>query len=228
LSQRARFLFPLALALGCASAGVTSSRQLTLEDEVVRPSTIVVYDFAVAATDVAVDDALIGGTDPTQQAKRALGRDVANALAESLVAKLREAGIPAERADPRKKPPLHALIVKGHFEHLDQGDRTKRMVIGFGAGASELRAQVRVFQVLESGVHPLAESEAQASGSKMPGMAVPVAGGAAAGRAATSAAISGTLSVTREVTGGLEADAARLGEALAERAVAFYERRGWL
>ncbi len=122
----------------------------------------------------------------------------------------------------------YALAVGFLLLSVDEGDQSKRMVIGFGAGASELRVDVQVYQETEFGARRISEGEADASGSKMPGMAVPVGAGAAAGRAATSAAISGAMSVTREIRGGMSADTKRLAEKIADRAEAFYQRQGWL
>ncbi len=223
-------LLAAAAGLGCASAGVTRTQQYVEESEVAKPSVVLVYDFATSAADVMVDTTgpdFIGG-DGTQAEKSELARQVATALSESLVEELGERGIQAKRAGAGTSPPQNALLIKGRFLTLDEGDRTKRMVVGLGAGSTELRIAIEVFQATASGVRRLSEGQAEASGSKMPGMAIPVGVGAAAGTAVASAAISGTLSVTREVRGGLEADAARLAEEIADRAKAFYERRGWL
>ena len=62
----------------------------------------------------------------------------------------------------------------------------------------------------------------------MPGMVIPVAGGAAAGTAATSAAISGGMNIAKEKRGGMDADASHMAEEIADRTEAFYKRQGWL
>ena len=102
------------------------------------------------------------------------------------------------------------------------------MVIGFGAGSSKLVAQVQVYQALEWGLRRIAEAEATATGSKAPGMAVPLGAGAAVGTMAMSAAISGGMNVVKEVRGGMDADAGRMAEQIAKRAEAYYRRQGWL
>lgn len=102
------------------------------------------------------------------------------------------------------------------------------MIIGFGAGSSELRARVQAYQATQHGLRRLAEAEAEASGSKMPGMAIPVAGGAAMGTAATSAIISGGMNIAKETRGAMNPDAERMAKKIAERAKAFYVRQGWL
>ncbi len=216
--------------LACASAGVSNTRRYVSDDEVERPGVILVYDFRVSAGDVTVDKAGPSITSgPGSPAERSeLGVAVSQGLAQALVEELGKRGIAAQRADGRTSPPLHALLLKGRFLTVNEGDQSKRMVVGFGAGASELRVDVQVYQETEFGARRISEGEAKASGSKMPGMAVPVGAGAAAGRAATSAAISGAMSVTREIRGGMSADTKRLAEKIADRAEAFYERQGWL
>ncbi len=220
-----------ALALmACASAGVSNTRRYVSDDQIKRPSVILVYDFRVSAGDVTVDKAgpefASGPGSPAERSE--LGVAVSQGLSEALVEELGKRGIAARRADDRTSPPLRALLVKGEFLTVDEGDASKRMTVGFGAGASEIHVEVQVYQQTEVGAQRISEVEAEASGSKMPGMAVPVGVGAAAGRAATSAAISGAMSVTREITGGMSADTRRLAEKIADRAKAFYEEHGWL
>jgi hypothetical protein len=220
----------LALALGCASSSVTPGRRLVGDEPLPRPGVVLIYDFAVDPADVVVDT--LGpefATGPGERGERAeFGRAVARSLSEQLVAKLRERGIRAERAFHPRVPPVNALLLKGQFLSVDEGDRAKRMVIGFGAGSSELLARVQVYQATQTGLRRIAEAEAEASSAKTPGMAQSVGAGAAAGTAATSAVISGGMKVTTELRGTLEADAGRLAEEIAERAEAFYKRQGWL
>jgi transcription elongation factor len=87
---------------------------------------------------------------------------------------------------------------------------------------------VQAYQATQRGLRRIAEAEADASGSKMPGMAIPVAGGAAMGSAATSAVISGGMNIAKETKGALNPDAERMAKKIAERAKAFYVRQGWL
>ncbi len=229
-----RRLFPVVfaawlLALGCASAGVQSSRRFVSESEIHRPSVFLVYDFAVSEKDVVVDrlgpEFASGEADP--EARAALGREVANALAEAIVAELRERGIQSEHAARSLKPPLNALLLKGEFLSVDEGDSVARLSVGFGAGKSEVRVRGHVFQQTEYGAKLLSVGEAEASGSKMPGMLVPVGLGATLGRAATSAVVSGAMGGLRELKGPLGADVKRMGEEIAERTKQLYKRRGW-
>lgn len=219
-----------AIGMGCASAGVTPVAGTRDDSMLPRPSVVFVYDFAVSSNDVVIDtlgaEFMSEGTKLTEEEQEAYA--TANALSEAIVEELRKQGIQAQRANDGDIPPLHALVLRGQFITIDEGSRIKRMVIGFGAGSSELRASVQAYQATERGLRRIAEAEAEATGSKMPGMAIPVAGGAAMGSAATSAVISGGMNIAKETSGAMNPDAKRMAKKIAERAKAFYIRQGWL
>ncbi len=219
-----------AIGMGCASAGVTPVPGTADQSMLPRPDVVLVYDFAVHANDVMVDslgaEFMSEGEKLTEEEQTA--RATANAFSVTLVEQLRKEGINARRAERGDVPPLHAIVLKGQFITIDKGSRFKRMVIGFGAGSSEIRARVQAYQATERGLHRLVEAEAKATGSKMPGMAIPVAGGAAMGSAATSAVISGGMNIAKETKGAMNPDAQRMAKKIAERAKAFYVRQGWL
>ncbi len=219
-----------AIGMGCASAGVTPISGTADDSTLPRPSVVLVYDFAVGADDVVIDT--FGAEFQSEGAKLTEEEQTAHATAiafsVALVEQLQKDGINAQRAERGDLPPLHALVLKGQFITIDKGSRFKRMVIGFGAGSSELRARVQAYQATESGLRRIAEAEAEATGSKMPGMAIPVAGGAAMGSAATSAMISGGMNIAKETRGAMNPDAERMAKKIAERAKAFYVRQGWL
>jgi hypothetical protein len=219
-----------AIGMGCASAGVTPVAGTADPSMLPRPSVVLVYDFAVHANDVMVDS--LGaefeseGEKLTEEEQTA--RETANAFSVTLVELLRKEGINAQRANDRDVPPLSAILIKGQFVSIDKGSRFKRMVIGFGAGSSEVRARVQVYQATDRGLRRIVEAETQATGSKMPGMAVPVAGGAVMGSVATAAVISGGMNIAKETRGAMNPDAKRMAEKIAERAKSFYVRQGWL
>jgi hypothetical protein len=217
------------LALGCAKARLDVT-QAPPFGPMVKPSVVLVYDFAVTPEE-ALTDSLGAYSERVGEAESKeiqFARATAASLSEQLVAKLQKKGIAAQRAPDGRVPPLHAFVVRGQFLDVDKGSRLKRMVIGFGAGSSKLVARVQVYQAVDWGLRRIAEAEATASGAKAPGMAVPVGAGAAMGAAATSAAISGGLTVTREVRGGMVTDAGRMAEQIAKRAEAYYRSLGWL
>ena len=219
-----------AVGMGCASAGVTPISGTADHTTLPRPGVVLVYDFAVGANDVVIDT--LGAEFQSEGRKLTKEEQFAHATADqlsvALVHALSKSGINARRASDGDAPPLHAMLLKGQFISIDEGSRIKRMVIGFGAGSSELRTRVQVYQATQSGLRRIVSAEAKATGSKMPGMAVPIGAGAAMGNLATSAVISGGMNVVDEARGAMNPDAKRLAEKIAERAKAFYVRQGWL
>ncbi len=73
------------------------------------------------------------------------------------------------------------------------------MLIGFGAGAGALETHVVGYQFTDQGLRRLGDAVIETAGGRMPGMIVPVAGGAVAGRAGTSAIMAGGMNVAQEL-----------------------------
>jgi hypothetical protein len=207
----------------CASATVEPARELADESTIVKPSIVLVYDFAVRAEDSA--------NPTTKEQREALAKDrkIARSLSEVVISGLNEKGIDSRLALAEDVPPVEALLLKGRFITIDEGSTAGRMLIGFGVGAQELRVQIETYQATAGGSErPLAISDASADSGSMPGMAVPVAAGAAVGNVVVSAAVSGGMATFRELGGPMQTSVKQLGDAITERGVAFYERKGWL
>ncbi len=204
----------LSLVMGCAGATTQQTGQRVEDRTLPRPPVLLIYDFAVAPDDAP----------PTEEIER--GRAIAKAYSEEVVIKLEGVGIPAQRATDSTTVPLHAVVVKGQFVTIQEGSRTRRMLIGFGAGSTMLRIEVQVYQMMESGLQRIKEVEGQARGSRMPGVAGPGAVAGATG-AVAGVAIAGAMSTVREVRGGIKADVHRLAERFGYKMIVFYYRQGW-
>ena len=220
--------WPLALlfALGCATSSVKSSQNFT-RGPLPRPPVLVIYDFATSPNE-ALTQAYGSEFASPDAATNELARKTAQSLSKQLHQKLTENGIHARRASSGFVPTANAMVIKGEFLTVDEGSRLLRMTVGFGAGATHLRVRAHAYQAREWGLTRVAEAEVQAQGNRMPGMAVPVGVGAATGNAARSAVISGGMNVAQEVTGGLDKDAGRIADEIANRVKKFYQGQGWL
>ncbi len=216
-------------AFGCAGSNVYSTQNASNE-RIPQPGVLLVYDFAVSPNDVVADTLGNEFRSEASRQSKATGTayETAASLSEQLVEKLNERGITAERASNDRRPPLNAIVIKGQFLTIDKGSRTARMVIGFGVGSTELRVRGQAYQAREGGLRRLAAAEIDSHGSRTPGMAVPVAGGAIAGAAATSAIISGGMNIVRETRGVMHDDAGRIADEIAKRCESFYKTQGWL
>ncbi len=233
LSCSTFWLFMLTILTGCASSDVTARRSYVADQEIARPSRIIVHSFAATPGDVPADAAIAGRYEkratPQTAEEIALGRQLGDQLARNLVDEILELGFPAELAGQGPPPQVGNLVIKGQFVSIDEGSRLKRMLVGFGAGAAELKTFVEGYQVTAGGLRPLGSAEVEAGGGRMPGMLVPVAGGAAAGTAATSAAISGALNVGQEVKSeSIQGAAKRTAEEIAKVLEDAFKKRGWI
>src|SRR5438093_13009317 len=161
------------------------------------PDRVLVYDFAVSANDIKLNSAIgarlanlvAGAKENEEQVK--VGRAVAKAFSETLVKELNQLGLPAEQASSGTMPTASTVMIHGQFLTIDEGNRLRRMVIGFGVGGTDLRTKVQVYQGTEAAPVLLQEVEAKAESSKKPGMGPMVGGGAAATSAGSAASFSG-------------------------------------
>ncbi len=221
--------FVLPIVAGCASSKVEGVRRYVAGERLPRPGVVLVYDFAVVPKDVEVDQ--LGPDIVERQAYASeqidVGRAAAKALSEALVKEIQALGMRAERASASTPVPRNALLIKGQFVSVDEGDRLKRMVIGFGAGSSEVKTRFYVYQQTAEGPRLLGEAKTVASGSKKPGIAGPAAVAGATGQVA-GVVVGGVTGGVSEIRGGVQADAKRTAETIAEKLSEGFKRQGWM
>ncbi len=219
----------LVLLAACAPTSVNQTRRAGAA--LPKPDRILVRNFAVTASEVELDRG-IGPTiardasgEITADKSVRLGHAASTALAEELVAKLRDAGLPAERSTGRVALTPTTMVIAGKFLTIDEGNQTMRTLVGFGAGASEVRTRVQAWMDGQL----VAEAETVAESNKKPGAAVTLGAGAAMGTAATAAAVAaGTTGISEILLTSVEADAKRTAGELADRIIRAYRERGWL
>lgn len=215
---------------GCAGVSVEEPEVMASLTGLPKPPAFHVYDFAINANDVLADTTgpkfATGDGDASERLK--VAQDVQAAFTAVLVKKLNDKGVYARRATDQTRPALNSLVLRGQFIRVNEGDAMSRTVVGFGAGKSELQIAIQVYQMTPTGLRQLTASEAEATGSKGPGMLVPVTAGAALGNAVRSVVISGGIRAFSELSAAIKGNVDRLSEELSERAVQFYIDRGWL
>jgi Domain of unknown function (DUF4410) len=225
-----------ALLLGGCASGITGKAPLSAAPQV-HPDNVYVYTFAVTPDQVKLDTGgvaqklksqLSGASTDAEQAEAA--SEVREALANELVQKLQSMGLRAIRSDVPPPADQNVLIVQGSFVKVDEGSRRRRIVIGLGAGKSEVGASVQVLYKPAGGAPALMQSfDASADSGKMPGVAETAGVGAVAGRAATSAAVGGGLHGVAEAKHAtLAAVAKKLGDSVAKQVGEIGVSQGWL
>ncbi len=223
----------VALLAGCASTKVTARRGYTADERLPRPGRIIVYHFAATPGEVPSGAAIAGSYErrskPQTSKEVELGRKLGASVATELVNHILKMGMPAELAGKGPPPREGDLLIQGEFVKIDEGSRLKRMVIGFGAGSGELKTAVETYQITGGKPRLLLGSEAKATGSKMPGMVVPVGVGAAAGRVGTSAGVSGGANVAQGIgPESLRSMAKQTAKEIAKVLSQDFARLGWI
>lgn len=171
-------LLVLLIAGGCASTKITG-RETYSGGPLPRPGQIIVYDFVTSPEGVAPDSGIAGqtaapATPPTAE-QIELNKQLGSQIAEELAADIRAVGLSAVRATPATVAAVNDIMIRGYLLTIDSGSELKRVTLGFGAGASELKTLVEGYQMTATGPRKLGQGSIDAGGGKIPGGALGVA-----------------------------------------------------
>jgi len=151
-------------------------------------------------------------------------------VADEIVKQLQSMGLHAVRADSPAPTDRNVLIVQGSFETIDAGNRRRRMLVGLGAGKSQVGTSVQVvYQPAGEMPRLVQRFDAKADSGKAPGVVETAGVGAAAGHVATSAAAGvGLHAVSETKHAGVSADAKRLADSVAKQVAQIGVSEGWM
>ena len=137
------------------------------------------YDFAATAGDVPEYSALSGegdvDTTPQTAEQIAAGKKLGSEIAAELVEQIRGMGLPGAQAWTGTTPQINDIVIRGYLLSIKEGSAAKRIIIGFGAGATELRTMVEGFQMTAKGLRKIGTGTVESGGGKTPGAALGVA-----------------------------------------------------
>jgi ribosomal protein S19E (S16A) len=239
-SASAALAFSAMLLSGCAAASVTNSTQYSTQYSTVTPANpqnVYVYTFASNPEAVKLDNSGLvhklstsfsGSSQAAQQTQEAVA--ASEALTDEVVAKLQAMGVHAIRTDAPPPADQNVLIVEGALGSIDAGNHRRRMLIGLGAGKSEVTAHVQVLYKPAGGMPQLVQTfDADANSGHMPGVAETAGVGAAVGHVATSAAIGGAAHVGAQHKGdSVTGDAKKLADSVAKQVAQIGVAQGWV
>jgi hypothetical protein len=225
-------LLALLIMAGCASTKVTNRDEL-VTGKLTRPGNIWVYDFAATPADVPAESALAGQHskhNPPQTAKEiAMGRELGAEIEAQLVKQIRAMGMPAEHAVAGTTPQINDLVIRGYLVSFNAGSAAKRILIGFGSGASDLKVAVEGFQMTDRGLRKIGGGSTNAEGAKTPGEDLGVVGLLATHNPA-GLIISGGMHLYGEesgkatIQGRVKATVKEIADVLKER----FQEQGWI
>jgi hypothetical protein len=199
-----------------------------------RPDIVVVNDFAVTPEEVKLDSGLrarlMNVVNPAPASTREIedGRKVTASISRTLVEEIRKLGLPARQGFPGESPGAgNRVIVDGQMLSIDEGNRTRRNLIGLGAGHSTVEADMQVYyDASDSGAKLLESFEGVAESSRKPGAAETMGAGAATGRVVESAAVGvGTSAISGS---DADSDAQRMAKEIAKKLSVLFARQGWI
>jgi hypothetical protein len=225
-------LLAAVLSAGCASTKITSREEL-VTGKLPRPGHIWVYDFVATRADLPPDSALAGQyaehSTPQTAEQIATGRKVGAEIATKLVEDLRAMGMPAERAGTGTTPQINDIVIRGYLLSIVEGSAEKRVAIGFGSGASDLKVAAEGFQMTADGLRKLGGGTENAGGSKTPGMAL----GAAtllATHNPVGLIVSGGMKIYGEESGKstIEGRADQAAKEIADVLKQRFQQQGWI
>jgi hypothetical protein len=232
--QSTRFAARVALAaLWLAACGQTGIRNavLTQEKNLPRPARILVYDFAVSEREVFEYQGIMRQQpsirDPVER-ERLIAAEAKDALASEVVDGLRALGFAVERASRGTAAAENELLIDGQFLTVNEGNPLRRLVIGFGSGASTVESRAQVYQggsarrVLEFSTH--SDSGKLPGAAPMLGAGAAVQGGIAAGTVVANAAVSGVKTYKSDVARMAAASGDQVVRYLSE----FFAQQGWI
>jgi hypothetical protein len=222
----------LLLASACARTSVQDVR--VMASGLPRPSVVLVHQFAASGGVVALSGGLLSRameaveSTPEAQQREQVAQQVTQVLAQKLVKRIQDLGLPAELASAAAPAGSSTLSIEGQILSIDEGNPTRRMIIGLGAGSSEVRTLVQVYATTSGGRRLVEDFYTTVKSSRKPGMVETMGAGAAAGRVAESAAVSVGVTALTAHSQTVEGDAEAAAKAIAKQLSSFFFQQGWI
>jgi len=227
-------MLALAALAGCASSEITQRQSYAAQEQIPRPGRIIVYDIKATPSDVPPTAAITGTYSKRQSPQTAkeiqFGRQLGAQVAANLVREIRDMGMSAQRGGEGPPPQLGDVFITGQFISIDKGDRTSRVIIGFGKGSNELQTHIEGYLVTPTGHRLLGSRDVETKGGKKPGLA--------AGAIVTAATanpiglvVNGVLTLKGEKKEGSETlagAAERTADEIAKELKKTFKEHGWI
>lgn len=205
---------------------MTANSQYEGTDKLDRPERVIVYDLTVPAANVKMDKSVTGrvlshdvigamkGEGQSNGSPAEVALNVQRDFTNELVKQLEKMQVPSTiGAESLGTPvPMNTLTVHGEVTEVKMGNKTERMMIGLGTGASEVKAHVVVSTMTKDGPVVVADFNVTSQSGKKPGAAATMGVGTV-GVAAAGVATDGVMDRKASV----ESDAQRMAKTVAKQ-----------
>jgi hypothetical protein len=204
-------------------------RSYTGAESLAKPEKVVIQDFTPVGQIIADESAaaqlhrrlsLLHGSDE-DSTPEILTQQVQAGFSKTLIEELTKANIQSERVfEGGGAPTATVLLVEGEFIAIDEGNKTKRVMIGFGRGASDIKTHVTVSSFTEGKKTVVLEFNLNSASGRKPG--------AVATMGAGSVAVSTAVGDVGDKKGTVQADASRMSKAVAKQIEEFMITQKWI
>jgi hypothetical protein len=198
------------------------------------PDRVLVYNFAVTPQEVQLDEvgsaitSMLDGTADSQQEVQ-VGHAVADALAKRLVSNIQNMGLNAERASGPTPSAGTDVLILGQLVSIDQGNEAERVIIGLGAGRSDVEARVQVYESTADRRIPIETMQGTAKSSLMPGATETLGVSGLTGHLLVSAANTAASQVDNQtLSANVDLEAGRLADKVSDQLKSLFMAQGWI
>jgi Domain of unknown function (DUF4410) len=179
MNRRLLLLLTASICLGAASALGAAADSPPFE---APPPVVYVSDFELDAANVKPD------SGPGQRIRRLRGllpsspgpmgndrspqdhaKDIVNEMADALTVDLNKGGVDARRIAPGQPLPPAGWQIRGVFMSVDDGNRLRRAMVGFGAGQNDIQVAVSCDSLATADLPPLYQVVEEADSKDKPG-----------------------------------------------------------
>ena len=227
------YILPVALVFFIAACGQTAVRPLSRSEvtHLSRPARLLVYEFAMSDAAVKEYQGILRQQptekDPAARANK-IKRHATDAATTELVNGLRGLGFTVMLVARGTPAEDNDLQIDGQFVTVDQGNPLRRLLIGFGSGASKVEMRVAVYH--GAARQKLLDFTTQSDSGKLPGAATTIPAGAVVQGGITAGVVASGVIGT-----GFEAyrtDVVQMARSSAEQSVRylseFFAKQGWI
>ncbi|NPT58004.1 DUF4410 domain-containing protein [Paraburkholderia elongata] len=179
-----RFL-QLTMVAGCLSAVSTLSTAADSAPFAAPAPIVYVSDFELDVANVKPDSGpgqrlrglrglLPSGPGPLGKNKNPEdhAKDIVDEMADALTADLKKGGVDARRISPGQPLPAAGWQVRGVFLSVDDGNRLRRAMVGFGAGQNDIQVAVSCDSLATADLPPLYQAVEEADSKGKPGAVI--------------------------------------------------------
>jgi hypothetical protein len=186
-----------------------------------KPTLILIEDFADRGPIIESRSFLTGVSQSHGEPPDQLVQKIQNSFAKTLIAEFKKIHVATERGSDASAVAGPAIVIRGELTSIAPGSSRQRIIVGFGRGASDLKAHIIISELVDGQETILFECNVNSQSGKQPG--------AILSTSATGFAVGvATGHFGDKLTSTVQADASRMAKLIAKqvKAIVASQQRG--